>query len=207
MKDFFSYDGIVFKICDAIGDVFILSILWTITSIPIVTMGTSTASCYYIFTKKAMDKDVSIFSDYFTQFRNNLKQTLVLNIIFTLVWAIVLVGIFILRISGFYNNSFLSYVVICLQIIYMSQLFIVTLYLYPLISRFENSNINSVKMAFIVGNKYIFSTIALIALLFLIIFLTYYIPILIVVSVGVYFMLSSYIFVRVLKKINPDVDK
>ena len=64
-----------------ITDVACMSVLWLITSLPVITMGASTAA-FYSFTLDAVsDSEGGVWNSYFTAFRENFKKS-------TIIWLI-----------------------------------------------------------------------------------------------------------------------
>ena len=86
---FFSYESkfsqLVLKLCYAC----FLNLLWFICSIPIVTIGASTAALYYTSFKIIREEDNHAGAMFFRAFRDNFKQA-------TVLWLIMLAfGIFL----------------------------------------------------------------------------------------------------------------
>lgn len=67
-----------------ITDVACMSILWLITSLPIITIGASTAAFYSFTINAVQDAEGGVWSSYFTGFRDNYKKA-------TVIWLVQLV--------------------------------------------------------------------------------------------------------------------
>ncbi len=74
MASFFSYDNPVWKFIGNLADFFLLSLIWLICSLPIVTMGAASTALYYVTLKMAENKEGRLLPAFFTSFRQNLKQ-------------------------------------------------------------------------------------------------------------------------------------
>lgn len=75
MASFFSYDNPVWKFIGNLADFFMLSILWLICSLPIVTLGAASTALYYVTLKMAENKEGRLLPAFFSSFRQNLKQS------------------------------------------------------------------------------------------------------------------------------------
>lgn len=71
-------------------DLFVLNMLFLLSSIPFVTIGTASTSVYYITLKMAAGTDTYIVKPYFKVFKENFKKS-------TIVWCITaLIGVVLL---------------------------------------------------------------------------------------------------------------
>ena len=67
MKGLFSADSGIGKALTKIGELVILSILWFVTSLPVITIGVSTTALYYAMVKSVrMDRGYFIKEYFFT---------------------------------------------------------------------------------------------------------------------------------------------
>ena len=74
-------DNMIIRVLTRIFDFILLNILWVVCSIPIVTMGASTAALYSVMLKITKNQDGYIIKDYFKAFCENFRQG-------TIVWMI-----------------------------------------------------------------------------------------------------------------------
>ena len=65
---------IIIRILTHIFDFILLNILWLLTSIPIVTLGTATAALYSVMMSVVEKKEGYIIKDYWKAFCRNFKQ-------------------------------------------------------------------------------------------------------------------------------------
>ncbi len=77
MSRFFNLDNPVWKFIGRIADLFVLSILWYICLIPIITTGSATSALYYVTLKMTRNLEGKIVSQFFESFKDNLKQTVI----------------------------------------------------------------------------------------------------------------------------------
>lgn len=89
MAKLFDYNNPVWRFMGGVADMFFLTILWLVFSLPIITIGASTTALYYVTLKMTEGREGYLFKYFFQAFRENFRQS-------TLVWLIMLVlGIFL----------------------------------------------------------------------------------------------------------------
>ena len=72
----------LFSFLNLLGQLILLSILWTICSLPVITVGASTAALYYTVVKVLRRNQDSLFAAFFREFRSNFLQSLNINMVF-----------------------------------------------------------------------------------------------------------------------------
>ncbi|MBO4458748.1 MAG: YesL family protein [Butyrivibrio sp.] len=126
-------------------DLFVAAVMWAwIFGIPCsAILGPACTAMHYVLLKMVRDEDSYITKSFFKSFKENFKQGIVLQIIKFIVGGMLIVDFFILsRKGGFYR-----YVVFAMFIV----LYIVGLYVFPLLSKFVNTNMKTIKNAFMVA--------------------------------------------------------
>lgn len=89
MAKLFSYDNPVWRLMGRVADVFLLSVLWAVCSLPVITIGASTSALYYVALKMARSHEGYLVRSYLKAFRENLGQA-------TVLWMMLLaVGLFL----------------------------------------------------------------------------------------------------------------
>lgn len=72
----------LFSFLNLLGQLILLSILWTVCCLPIITVGASTVALYYTVVKVLRRNQDSLFAAFFREFRNNFLQSLNINMVF-----------------------------------------------------------------------------------------------------------------------------
>lgn len=72
----------LFSFLNLLGQLILLSILWTICSLPVITIGASSAALYYTVVKVLRRNQDSLFAAFFREFRSNFLQSLNINMVF-----------------------------------------------------------------------------------------------------------------------------
>jgi uncharacterized membrane protein YesL len=206
MGRFFSTDSILYRIATRFFYSAWLNILWFVCSIPIFTIGASTTALYYVTSKVVKDAEGNITKQFFVAFKENFKKS-------TIVWLILLgIGI-VLGVDGYVlyhmytENAFWTLctaAIIALSIVYV----IILMNIFPLMARFENTVKATFINAFLMGVRYLFSSILMFLVYFVMLFVTInlFIPI-IVFGEGLCALLCSHILKGVLEKIEANQEK
>ena len=144
----FKIDSPIINFLSRLVDIVVLNLLFLICSIPVVTMGASLTAMYYVTVKMVKNEESYIWRDFFKSFKQNFKQA-------TIIWCLNLFAIVVLvvdvlvvyrGISG-EHSSMLLIAVIFMGIILTAEM----LYVYPVLSHFENSVKNTIRNAFILA--------------------------------------------------------
>ncbi|MFZ5351720.1 MAG: YesL family protein [Bacillota bacterium] len=129
----------------------ILNLLWLIFSIPIFTVGASTTALYFVIGKVIRGEETREAADFFRSFRSNFRQSTVTWLIISAIMIVIYVNFSLLNgING------ISSVFYGLQILVLLQIIIVSIVIFPLISRYELSTFDAFRLAIITGYKSIF---------------------------------------------------
>lgn len=135
-KDNFRGDSAYTQIMTKIFNIFWLSILWLLCCIPVITIGASTIALYYVMLKLVKDEETTVTREFFHSFKQNFLQSLPVTVIFLAVIAILVVDFHILGNSGgVHGASFMYGFCVALGIVCAA----VFSYVFPLLSRFENT--------------------------------------------------------------------
>lgn len=131
MERFFGLDSLLSKILTVLANTIVLSLVWILGCIPLVTIGASTAGAYYA-AMQALAGDKAIFRNYLKSFRLNFKQALVLEGILVLPILILVGGICIVHSMG----SLIPAGIAAAYGVVAFVLFAVYSYIFPVLSYF-----------------------------------------------------------------------
>ena len=92
MGRLFSYDSPIIQSINKIVDCAILSIIWLLFSIPVITFGASTSALYYTVNKVIRHNRSHVWREFWGSFKANFKQS-------TIVWLILLVFTYVLGVD------------------------------------------------------------------------------------------------------------
>lgn len=143
-----------------LGDMFILNFIYVLSCIPIITIGASTTALYYTTLKMAENNESYVWRDYWKAFKSNLKQAMVIWLIVFAGWAVVALDFLI---AGGLSMQLGTVVAIGVVVVAVF-LGILGLYVFPLLARFDNTVVRTMKNAVMIAIRHLPSTI-LIALI------------------------------------------
>lgn len=140
-----------------------LNILWFLCCLPIFTVGASTTALYYVTLKMVKNEEGNITKAFFYSFRQNFKQG-------TVIWLILLALGIILGVDGYvlyhmrFENAFWT---ICsaIFIVVLIAYAILLMYIFPLLSRFNNTTLSMFKNSIMLGMRFLLCT-ALMAVIY-----------------------------------------
>ena len=187
---------------NAIADSLVLGILWVFCSLPVLTIGASSAAFYYAYNKCICQKTDYVFRTFFAGFRSNFKQA-------TQIWLIVL-GISLVLGADWYllrlieNTTPLVPVIRTLLVAAMAAVIVWALYLFPYLSRFENTNRRILKNCALIAVANIPQSILLLVLFFLLGVGFVSFPLLNVLIPSLYMFCANKIQEKVFRKYMPE---
>jgi len=141
MNNILNPENKFFSVIRKIVYILFLSVLWTICSIPILTIGPATAALYYAVVKSVRKERSYPVKEFFKEFKRNAKQGIFLTIIFIVVgfasgWADYLILLPSLKLEN--AIDFLCALLLTVKVLLFLSVFI---HAFPLISRFRVKNL------------------------------------------------------------------
>lgn len=138
-----------------IGDMLILNFIYVLSCIPIITIGASTTALYYTTLKMAENNESYVWRDYWKAFKSNLKQATVIWLIVFAGWAVIALDFLI---AGGLSMQLGTVVAIGVVIVAVFM-GILGLYVFPLLARFDNTVVKTMKNAVMIAIRHLPSTI------------------------------------------------
>ena len=146
MNNFLSPESKFARGFTTLVDIVILGILWIFTSIPVLTIGASSAAMYYAIHKTIFQGRGYAFQDYFRGFKENFKQGTVTTLIFLVYNGLLF---YLLRSTTIQNPdkvvswNFILVILMAFSIIWAAMLF-------AFMSRFSNDLKTNVKNSLLI---------------------------------------------------------
>lgn len=190
-----------FRFITNIGNLILVSVLWIIGCIPLITIGTSTAALYYTCVKVIRHGRGYLFSSFLHSYRSNLKQG-------TIVTALALFISFILYMNFRYITSLDTAPQYLIAIYQISMTFFVCLLIYMIavMSRFSVTFFQLLKLSVFMMIRHFYYTIVMLVLLITAMILMMAIPFSVLFLPGIYILLTSLVMEKVLQKYTPHAD-
>ena len=207
----FNYDNPVWRFIGKLGDLILLNLLWTVCSIPVITIGASTTAVYYVKLKMVRDENDSTVRSFFHSFKDNFKQA-------TAIWAIFLaVGLILAFDIWFFVTGQAPVPGIAGNLMTaisggMAILYLFTyIYVFPIQARFYNPVKYTIRNAFIMSIRHLFQTVGIVCMDILIVIgaiaSLFYMPqifaLFILFGMPLMAFANSYLFVPIFKRYSP----
>lgn len=156
LMKFFSTEGGIYKFMTRLWDMIKLNFLWLICSLPIVTIGASTIAAFTITLKMVEEKEGYVARAFFKAFKANFKQGIVIGPI-TVVFAAALYLDFTL------GKQYIGFVILGILSAFLFGIAII--YTYPLLARYENKLLKTIRNSMRIAMRYFGRTIFLVVVL------------------------------------------
>lgn len=173
----FSFDNKIFGALGKAVDCVILSVLWLVCCIPVITIGASSTALYYTVHKSIRGNRGYTTKNFFSAFKDNFKPA-------TLSWIVAFVVQIVLSLDAYImwqvlqtGNNMGAFFYFFLILIAFSIGWVV--YTFAYIARFENTVKITLKNAILMELRHLPWSLLIIILFLLAIFLTWLIPILV----------------------------
>ena len=153
--NFFVIDSPVMRFLGRAGDILLLNIIFVVTSIPVITIGTALSALYTVAMKLVRGEDPAIIKEYLKAYKRNFKPATICWLIMALIGVLLFVDF---RLVAVFSGT--AYTVMRLLLAMVLGIWLLTfLYLFPYIARFDNTVLNSMKNALFLSVAHIPSTL------------------------------------------------
>ena len=168
MNNLLNPDNPVMQFITKIVTTVYLNILWFLCCLPIFTAGAATTALHYVTLKMVKNEEGNITKAFFHSFKENFKQG-------TIIWLILLAFGILLGVDGYvlyhlrFENAFWTICSAILIVVILAYV-IVLLYIFPLLSRFDNTIFSMFKNSIMLGMRFLLCTVLMAAIYFLMTF-------------------------------------
>ncbi|MDF2608794.1 MAG: hypothetical protein K0R92_268 [Lachnospiraceae bacterium] len=199
MSNFFNLDNGVFAFLGKLWDVIMLGIIYAIICIPIITIGPATTALYYTTVKVIRRERGYLMKEFFHSFKMNFKSGLIVSIILGIFYIIMYADrTFAKNLGGTYGYLLMAFFNAIAFIIIG-----VTIYIFPVLSRFKMNIRELYKTAFFMTIKHLPTTLLLMIMIGLFAFMCYIFNLLIIFTPGILALSCSFLLERIFKKYMP----
>lgn len=156
MNRLFNPENPVWRFIGNLADFCLISILWYLSCIPVVTAGSGTAALYYVTLKMASNQEGYTFSSWWKSFRLNLKQGSGIGLLSLGFGGVLAIDFYwSTHADGLYAKAmFFTFLVVAV-------LYLLTLtFLFPLLARCENTTSALLKMSFVMAVRNLLPTLS-----------------------------------------------
>ena len=206
MRNFFSADGRFYAVTGKIVDLVIITFLWLIGCIPVITIFTSTASMYHTVVKCVRYERGKVFEEFKAAYRKNLKQGIALLMIYGAIGAGIAsldyyVAVILTRRSGMV--LVLAVGALIFTVLYLMNV----LWIIPVFSRFADTLGKILQLNYVISMKYFVRGIVLFLLTAATVIFILASNELIIIFPALVMLLASYLAEPVLHRYMPEQDQ
>lgn len=157
---FFSVESPLYQFMQRLWDILKLNFMWIIFCIPIITIGGSTIAAFSVLLRMSEDQEGDVIKDFWKAFRENWKQGIFIGLLPPICFEAVYLDF---QLYNAMENGGLG---ILIMGCFSAYIFIFCLlYVFPLLARYDNTVINSIKNSFRIGMKFFGRTFLLLAII------------------------------------------
>ena len=144
----------------SLWDILKLNFMWIIFCIPIVTIGGSTIAAFSVLLRMSEDQEGNVIKDFWKAFKENWKQGILIGLLPPICFEAVFLDF---QLYNAVENGGLGILIVgC----FSAYIFIFCLiYVFPLLARYDNTVINSIKNSFRIGMKFFGRTFLLLVII------------------------------------------
>lgn len=144
---FFDLDSPLMQVLNKVADLLWLNILTLICCIPIVTVGASLTAMNYMALKIVRNEECYITKGFFKSFKQNFKQATAIWLLFLLAVLVLAGDFYIMKNSGIEFNIVIKVVIGIVALI----LTFTWMFVFPVLAKFDNTVIRTIKNAFVMS--------------------------------------------------------
>jgi uncharacterized membrane protein YesL len=196
-------DNGVFSFLGKMWDILVISILWLLLCLPIVTIGPATTALYYTVVKVIRRERGYLFREFFHSFKMNFLNGMVLGIILMVSYYILYIDFNFARAL---EEGSMKSVLLAAFTAFSFIMLCGTVYVFPLLSRFTMGKLQILKTSFLMSVKHLPTTILMLLIVGVFAFIIWVQPIFLFFSSGICLLLCSLPLERVFKKYIPKAE-
>ena len=151
MGRFFDMDNRFFTFMSRVSDLIILNLLCILCCLPIVTAGASITAMFYVTLKMVRNEEAYIAKSFFKSFKQNLKQSIIINLIMLVTGALLYFDLTIAKSMSGLPGKELSVIFMMILLLYV----MVFIYIYPVLAKFYNTIKNTFINAFLMAIRHL----------------------------------------------------
>jgi|GEM_PF-672185 len=169
-------------------DAMILGVIWLLCTLTGVLMGPATTALYYVSFKMVRDEESHVYKLFWKSFKENFRQAAIIGVINVVLAVLIVFDLYVYYKQESKISAYLFVLFLLLAFVWI----IVSMYIYPLLSKFSNNIKTMYVMAFALSIKHFGTTLICLAIFVACAAVVYFVFPLIVFIGGVYIFLSSY---------------
>ena len=202
MRNIFDLDGPFNKYGGMLADTVIVSVMWLLFSIPLITIGAATTAMFFVTTRRIANREGYITSDFWQAFKDNFIKSTVIWLIIVFLYLILIFNIFNMEAVGDFGAWLLP-----AQLIMMLIIALMCMFIFPMCARFQMGILQVIKSSFFMAIRHLFTSLVCLLLFVGLAIIVIQMPLMLFFAAGIFGMLSSVMIMKVFKKYRPEMDK
>ena len=183
----FNYDSMFMRLLNRIGDVFILSVVFSICCIPVITIGPALTALYYTAMKGITVGEGYVTKYFFKSFRENFKQSVVIFLINAFALFVFGVDLWFWLKQWQEARLGIARIMIVVSVVLLMVAAMIFIFVFPLQAKFDNRIKVQIRNAFLLSIKFFPTTLVVLLITALMAFGVYYAPAL---AISGYFLIG-----------------
>ncbi|MCI8530369.1 MAG: DUF624 domain-containing protein [Lachnospiraceae bacterium] len=198
----FNLDSPLMQALNKLADLMWLNVLAVVCCIPVITVGPSLTALHYMALKIVRNEEGYITRGFFKSFKENFKQGVIIWLIQLAVILVLAGDFYIMNYSGLEFNNVLRTILLAISLL----VFFTSMFLYPILAKFENTVLHTIRNALFVGVLQFPKTVLMMALTILPLAMIYLlqelIPVVILFGLSVPAWLSAKLYDKFFRKLE-----
>lgn len=198
----FNLDSPLMQALNKLADLMWLNVLAVVCCIPVITVGPSLTALHYMALKIVRNEEGYITRGFFKSFKENFKQGVIIWLIQLAVILVLAGDFYIMNYSGLEFNNVLRTILLAISLL----VFFTSMFLYPILAKFENTVLHTIRNALFVGVLQFPKTVLMMALTILPLAMIYLlqelIPVVILFGLSVPAWLSAKLYDKFSRKLE-----
>ena len=158
----FDLDSPLMNVLNKMADLMWLNILTLICCIPIITAGAAFTSMHYVALKIVRNEESYITRSFFKSFKTNFRQATLIWLMILLIAAVLGGDYYIITKSGIQFSSVLVVLIMAAAVLVICT----TLYVFPVLAKFDNTIMGTIRNAFIMSILQLPKTLVMLVMAF-----------------------------------------
>lgn len=196
----FRFDGAFYEYTGKLFDLMVLSILWTLCCIPVVTAGASACALFTAVTRSLRQNEGGAVRTFITALKRNFKPSVIPAVASVVLIAVLMLNLGILLEQ---KSSLLFLFLIIFFGFCLAAVVSLCCYIFPFISSFDMPLKWYAGVSLYAAVKHLPLTLVMTVLAVMMYFLILWQPVFLIILPGVFSMVSSYMLDPVLKEFIP----
>ena len=202
-------DNPFIKLLSRMGDAMLLSILFVLSCVPIITIGDAFTALYYTAMKGIAGDDGYIWKFYTRSFKQNFKQATGMWLLFLVVFGVLGVDVWFWMTQWKLAGNAIAKPFLFISVVLLTLAVIVFIYTFALQAKFDNKPSVQIRNAFLLSIKNFPTTLLMLLTYFVIAWCFYYniiisIIVFVIIGFGAVGYLWGYMMLRCFKPFLPE---